>query len=153
MSYPGTQLIPTRTSDRRAFTLLEALMGVTVLSIVVIAVVAAITASQRVAFEGQKRILAAMAADDMMSELLTLSYDDIRAKDGTVQPIGEMTTLDSQQYPETFWALGRSISVQNTTLYEETLDVSVDGITVTVTVLDEGAMLAQAEIFVPEPQS
>ncbi len=128
-------------------------MGVTVLAVVVLAVSAALTASQGVAFEGQKRILAAIAADDLMSELLTLEYDDLRARDGNSQPIGAMTTLDNEQYPDTFWALGRSVVVQTVSLYDETLDVSVDGVMVTVSVIDEGAVLAQAEVFVPEPQS
>lgn len=137
----------------RGFTLLEALMGVSVLAVVVLAVSAALTASQTIAFEGQKRILAAIAADDLMSELLTLEYDDLRARDGDADPIGEITTLDNEQYPDSFWALGRSVAVQTVSLYDQTLDVSVDGVIVTVSVIDDGAILAQAEVFVPEPQS
>lgn len=135
----------------RAFTLLEALTAVTILGVVVLAVTAAITASQKVAFEGQKRILAAMSADDLMSELLTLSYDDLRARDATVQPIGAMTTLDGEQYPDAFWALGRTISVQTVILHEESLDVSVSGVLVRIVVTDGSATLAEAEVFVPEP--
>lgn len=135
----------------RAFTLLEALTAVTILGVVVLAVTAAITASQKVAFEGQKRILAAMSADDLMSELLTLTYDDLRARDGTIQPVGSMVTLDGEQYPDVFWALGRTISVENVILHEASLDISVSGVLVRIVVTDGSATLAEAEVFVPEP--
>lgn len=136
---------------RCAFTLLESLVAVTLLGTIMIAVVAALSASQKVALEGQKRILAAIACDDMMSELATLSYDDLRARDGTVEPVGEMRTLDGAAYPDSFWTIGRTTTVEPMTMADEESGASVAGVLVTVAGMDEVITLIQVQLFVPDP--
>jgi len=135
----------------RAFTLLEALFASTVLSIVVLAVISALSASQMHSFEGQKMILAAIAADDLLSELMTLEYEDLRARDGQNEAIGELETVDGIEYPETFWPVGRQTIVQEETQVIESLSIEVTGLRVTVTVHDDARTLAQIETFVAEP--
>lgn len=134
-----------------AFTLLESLVAVTLLGTIMLAVVAALSASQSVAFEGQKRILVAIACDDLMSEICTLSYDDAKLRDGTVEGIGQMETLDGVEYPGAFWCLGRSTSVEQTTMSDPESGASVEGILITVAGFDESATLLEISLFMADP--
>ncbi|MBL0927255.1 MAG: prepilin-type N-terminal cleavage/methylation domain-containing protein [Phycisphaerales bacterium] len=139
-------------NSRRGFTLLEALMAATTLGVIVLAVASAISAAQKVGFEGQKRTLAAIAVNDLLSELSTLPYNQLPAKDGMLQPPGEMRSLDGAAYPRAFWAVGRSVTVRSETLTDPSLGVPVRGVRITVEARDDGAALARAELFVPEPR-
>lgn len=139
------------TPQRRGFTLIEALVASTLLGIIVLAVMSAVAASQKLAFEGQKQILAAMAADDLMAELTSLAYDDLRLRDGLVQPIGELQTIDGDAYPGLYWALGRSVEVQHTTLTHQETQASVRGVRIRVRAFDDRRDVVVVEMFVPEP--
>lgn len=138
---------------RCGFTLIEALVASTVLGVVVLAVLSSVSAAHTMSFEGQKRVLAAMAADDLLLELSTLEYADLLLRDGTEQSVGAMSTLDGEAYPDTFWAIGRSVTVVETTVQEEALGVSIRGALVTVTAQDENAVLVTLQAFIPEPAS
>jgi len=144
-----------RVAPRRflGFTLIEALVASTVLGVVVLAVLSSVSTAHTMSFEGQKRVLAAMAADDLLLELSTLAYADLLTRDEMEQAIGSMATLDGEAYPDTFWAIGRSVAVVETTVTEETLGVSVRGALVTVTAHDEHGALVTLQAFVPEPAS
>lgn len=151
---PDNQPIAERRGPRRfagGFTLLEALFASTILSMVVLAVVGAMSASQMQSFEGQKSILASIAADNHLSELVTLPYEDLRARDGEREEVGELITVDGAGYPETFWPLGREVAVEEQVLLVEELSVEITGLNVTVTVFDDARTLAEIETFVPEP--
>ncbi len=126
-------------------------MASTLLGIIVLAVISAITSAQRLSFEGQKRILAAMTADDLMLELVTLPYSELLSKDGLTQSPGSLVTLDGQAYPDSFWALGRTVSVVEATMEYPDLEVTVRGLRVTVTTYDAMSNLLSIETFVPEP--
>ena len=104
------QSIVQRTRGARrlgGFTLLESLMAAALMSMVVLAVASGITTAQQVSYEGQKRILASMVADDLMLELSTVPYLFMQDYNGLSQSLGEMESLDGQVYPKTFRALGR----------------------------------------------
>lgn len=140
-----------RSRDRGAYTLLEALFASTILSIVVLAVISAMSAAQMHSFEGQKTILAAIAANNHLSELVTLDYADLRARDGQAEAVGGLVTVDGVTYPDPFWALGRSILVEETVQEIEELSTEITGLRVVVTVHDDARDLASIETFVPEP--
>ncbi len=142
-----------RGRPRRGFTLIENLMAAVVLGVVVLAVGLAVSASQKASFEGQKAILASMAADDLMSELRAVAYDDLPLHDGLFQAVGEITTLAGAAYPETYWPIGRRVSVADAQIQEEGLGAYVDGRLVTVTVFDEVRDIISLETFFPEPAS
>ncbi|HBS28985.1 MAG TPA: hypothetical protein DEB06_05945 [Phycisphaerales bacterium] len=149
---PGDR--PARPALRRrpgGFTLVEALVAATVLGVVVLAVLSSVSTAHTMSFEGQKRVLAAMAADDLLLELSTLEYADLAARDGFEQPVGEMATLDGEAYPETFWSIGRSVSVEAQSVSEPALGVTVTGVLVTVTASDERGPLVSLAAFIPEP--
>jgi len=135
----------------RGFTLLESLVAATLIGVITLAVVSGISAAQRVSFEGQKRILAAMAADDLLLELATVPYSSLLSYDGLTQAPGTMQSISGEAYPGSFWAIGRSVSVRSTDAYEPLLNVVVRGMTVEVTVSDDGADLLMVRTFRPEP--
>lgn len=147
----STRPIHPSSRTRRGFTLLEALFASVVLGISVLAVISAITTAQQIAFDGQKRVLAAIAANDYLAELTTIPYSELPFHDNTFHPIGEMTTLDGAQYPESFWALSRSVTVTNTTLYDPEFGAAIDGLQLVVTCDDELHEYARLERFIPDP--
>ena len=126
-------------------------MASAVLASVVLAVAAGMGASQGVAFDGQKRMLASIAANDLMSELATVPYADLLTWNGTNQPVGAMSTVDGAVYPESFWSLGREVEVVPTTMSDGDLGAPVIGAMVTVRVVDESAVMSEVCLFVAEP--
>lgn len=135
------------------FSLLEALMAATVLGVTVLAVISAAVSAQNISFDGQKRILGAIAADDYMVELMTLDYEALQLRHGTVQAPGAMMTVDGVAYPDSFWAIGRTVDVTEETVGEPELGVVVRGLRVVVRCVDDSAELSRLEMFVPEPAS
>ena len=136
--------------SRRGFTLLESLVGVTILGVVLLAMIAAVTTAQTMSFEGQKRILASIAADDFMTEVATLDPSEALLLDGRSEPVGEMETLDGERYPGSFWALGRETAVSTVTLQDGDLGAPVPGVMVEVWVFDGfGVELTRVRLFVP----
>lgn len=138
---------------RSAFSLIEALVASTLLSMIVLAVISAVTTAQSISFEGQKQILAAMAADDLMAELVVLDYEDLKLRNNTDQPIGSMVTLAGADYTDVSWALGRRIEVIEQLLYYADLDVWIKGLRVIVEVRDEFRSIVRIESFIPEPSA
>lgn len=136
---------------RRGFTLIEALVASALLGIVTLAVITAVASAQTLTFEGQKQILAVMAADDLMTELMTLPYADLKAKNGLDQPVGQMTTLGGTPYPSSCWAIGRSVQATEEIIPCDGLDVQIKGVRVIVSTRDEFRILASIVSFVPEP--
>ncbi len=142
-----------RTTPTRAFTLLESLVAASLIGVVVLAVVSGISAAHTVSFDGQKRILASMAADDLMLELGSLDYGVIWSYDGFDQPPGTMQSLDGEGYPFTFNALGRSVIVREVDVVEPEIGAIVRGMEITVTVRDATVDLLTVQTFISEPAS
>lgn len=137
----------------RGFSLLESLLAVTVLGVVVIAVTSAVTTANALSFEGQKRILAAIAVDDFAIEATTLPYDTLKTLNGTEQKIGQMTTLDGVAYPPLFWSIGREVSVTEQTIQDQGLGVSVKGLVIVIRAVDDHGVIFEAQTFIAEPVS
>lgn len=136
------------------FTLLESLIALTILTATVLAVGSAISASSQQSIEGQKQILAAMAADDLLAEMCSRPYAELVTHHGLDQGIGAMETLDEvTPYPDTYWLVGRSMSVVETDITTGDLGVKVRGMLITVSAYDENRTLSQIQAFVPEPAS
>lgn len=144
---------PHRRLNRRGFTLIEALVASALLGFITLAVISAVTSAQSLSFEGQKQIVAVMAADDLLTELVTLSYADLKAKDGLDQPIGKMETLTAVPYPPVAWAIGRTVAATEEMVEEPVLKIKVKGLRVIVSARDDFRVLATVETFVPEPAS
>lgn len=138
---------------RRGFSLVESLVAVSILGAAVLAVSVAITTAQQVAFEGQKRMLAAIAADDMLSELATLEYRDRPDWDGVLQEVGALQTIDGEAYPEAYWAVGRQVTVTEVVIDDDGLGIPIRGQEIVVTIIDSMGVIGTVEAFMPEPSS
>lgn len=142
-----------RSAGARAFTLIEALIATGILSMSVLALSSAVAAGQKSSIEGQKMVLASMAVSDLMSELMTVSYGQIKSHDGRTETPGQMRTLDGGFYPNTYWMIGRVVSATDQTVTEPGLGVTIRGVKVVVSATDGKRTLLSAEAFVPEPGS
>jgi len=140
-----------RRSTPRGFTLLESLIAMVILTATVFAVASAVSASTQQSVEGQKQILAAMAADDLLAEIRAMPYAQLITYNGMDQGIGLMETLDLTPYPDTYWLIGRQVSVVETDMATGGLGVMVRGMLVTVSAYDENRTLSQIQTFIPEP--
>lgn len=128
-------------------------MAAALMSMVVLAVASGITTAQQVSYEGQKRILASMVADDLMLELSTVPYLLLQDYNGVAEDVGALESLDGQRYPTTFRALGRRTTVIPATYDEPTLGVTIRGLNIDVTVYDAFVDLLTIRTFVAEPSS
>ncbi len=142
-----------RRGRRGGFSLIEALAASVVLAMVVLAVGSAVSAGRTTSLEGQKIVLAAMAADDLMSELSAQPYDELLSYDGLTQAVGNLRTLDDEAYPGEYHELGRSATVRTRLLFQAELGVTVRGREVVVTVFDDARTLAEVSSFFAEPAS
>ncbi len=119
---------------------MEALMASAILFASVLAVISAIMAGQEEAIEAQRRMQAALAADDLMGQIATM---DSAALDG----------LGSSQPAGSFLA-----NISTATLNEDLpdLDIRVHGTHVHVQIVPSmaelGVVLAEADLFIPDPQ-
>lgn len=137
---------------RAAFTLIEAMVAISVLSLSVLALSSAVAAGQQASLEGQKMVLGAMAVSDLMSELSSVPYNTLTSYHGRKSEVGQMRTLDNAAYPSTYWSIGRQTSVVASRFSEPGLGVEFGGLTVKVWAFDaEGRTVASAERFIPEP--
>jgi len=140
-----------RVRTRRAFTLMESLVAMTILAATVLAVGSAISAANQQSLEGQKQILGAMAADDLLSELCAVPYEDVPGYDGLDQGVGQLATLEGEAYPDTYWLIGRTVTAEETMIDVGDLGVQVRGMLVTVFAYDENRTLSSIQAFIPEP--
>ncbi len=126
---------------RRGFTLMESLMASAILFAGVLAVISAVMTGQNQAFEAQRRLAATLAADELMSEIVTIDYSQIIGLP-TLQPVGE------------FWAI-MTDTPEDQDL--PALGVVVRGMSINIRIVPSLAeatkTLAEIEFFVPEPAS
>ena len=137
-----TAVVPDQASRRPhpGFTLMEALMASAILFAAVLAVISAIMTGQEEAIEAQRRMQAALVADDLMGELATMTSNEAMAFPGTT-PAGPF--------------LARTItSVVNEDL--PGVGVRVRGVHVHIDIVPSltelSNVLAQADLFIPDPQ-
>lgn len=136
---------------RSAFTLLEALIASAVLSLIVLAVGAAVTAGQQASFDARNAVLAAMAGDDLLADLSAVDYGDLSDFDEFEQPLGAIATLGGRAYPISYSALGRSVLVDELILEEPETGARIRGKRIVVNVFDTRRIVATVETFRPEP--
>jgi len=151
---------PARTPPRRdaasrrrsaGFTLLEALVASVILGASVLAVISAMSAAQNLALEGQKRVLGAMAINDLMIELDSIPYSELSTHPPITQPVGELSTLDGEAYPPSYWFIGRTMTASPSSVTDAKSGAIIRGTQVVITAVDETGPVASAEAFFPEP--
>lgn len=136
------------------FTLLEAMMAVTILLVVVIAVTGAVTAGQQHALEARQRIAAALAAEELLGRLTAEPYDKLLGWHGYRESVGTMLDVSGKPLPDSLNLVGRSVSITTSLETVAGLDVRVRGRTVRVQSFDSDLrVLSDLSMFIPEPQS
>jgi prepilin-type N-terminal cleavage/methylation domain-containing protein len=138
-------------APRGGFTLLESLIASAVLSLIVLAVGAAVTAGQQASFDARNSVLGAMAGDDLLADLSAIDYAHLGEYDEFTQPVGAIATLAGRPYPHSYDALGRSVTVNELILEEPETGARVKGRRIVVNVFDARRVVATVETFRPEP--
>ena len=106
----------------------------------VLAVISAIMAGQQEAIDAQRRMQAALAADDLMGKIATTAYNDLIGI-APMQPAGSFLALtNSNVVNEDPPGLG--IRVHGTHVHVE----------IVPSMAELGVILAEADLFIPDPQ-
>ena len=116
---------------------MESLMASALLLVGVLAVITAIMGGWKSSLEAQRRMEAALIAEELMGQIAATDYADL----GSMAP---------------FQNLGLFIATTSMQQQDQDLpglSVRVSGTHVLVVVSHSGALLAEAELFIPEPQS
>jgi type II secretory pathway pseudopilin PulG len=74
---------------RRGFTLMESLIASAILFAGVLAVISAIMAGQRKAFEAEQQVMATLAAEELMGHIATSDYDELSVLWSGLKPAGD----------------------------------------------------------------
>lgn len=160
-----------RRGQRCGFTLVEAIMGLAVLSVAVLAVNYAVVAGQSHASIGDDAMRAVDLAQDLMEEILALPYQDPDGTSALGPEVDETNrssfdnTDDFHGYTETAGGLAdftgnlydaqaqgfdRAVNITATSESISEFSTSITGLTVTVTVTDLGGRAWSVARFVPE---
>jgi len=138
----------------RGFTLMESLMAAGILLAIVVAVTSAITAGQQHAFEARQRIAATLAAEELMGRLMILPYDNLPAWNGHTEPVGALTDMGGNPFPDTFDSIGRDVNVTTSLRTVPDIPVNVRGRSLRIRAFDASdRTLVELTRFIPEPQS
>jgi hypothetical protein len=119
---------------------MESLIASAILFAGVLAVISAITSGQKKAFEAEQQVVATLAAEELMGEIIQLPYGDLITLP-PFQPAGDKVAF---------------INVSQSDQVLPGLDILVHGRTVTVQIipsLSDLRPLVELSHFIPEPQS
>ncbi len=161
-----------RLSRHGGFTLMEVMFAVMILSFSVAALTQAVVSGQSHTYEAMHSSRAISLAESMIDEVLSRPYvdpdGDVTAGpdvgessrdlfdcsddfDGFSEAVGAVQDQAGVAYPELYQNFGRSVTVVYTTESLPDLGGDHDGMTVTVTVTDEGGRAWVVSRFIQEP--
>jgi hypothetical protein len=133
---------------------MESLMAAGVLLGIVVAVTTAVTAGQQNAYEAQRRIAGALAAEELMGRIAIEPYNRLASWHGHVEQAGDLAGPGGALLPQCMQSVGRDVSVISELRTLAGLDVRVRGVSVTVrTLTPDGRVMVSLTRFVPEPQA
>lgn len=160
-----------RRGHRLGLTVVEAMMALAVLSVAVLAVSHAVVAGQTHARGGDDAMRAVDLAQDLMEEILALSYrdpdgtstlgpetgetgrssfDNVDDFHGYTETVGTITDFAGNPYDAQVQAFARAVNITTTNESISELATSISGLTVTVTVTDPTGHAWTVIRFVPE---
>ncbi len=125
---------------RRGFTLMESLMASAMLFAGVLAVITAIMGGQKMAFEAQRRMEAALIAEELMGEISTMDYGNLASLPGS-EPAGPFYAVTEKDIlDEDLPGLG--VRIRGTRIH----------VRIVPSLAEIGVTLAEAKLYIPEPQ-
>ena len=127
---------------RRGFTLMESLMASAMLFAGVLAVITAIMGGQKRALEAQRRMEAALIVEELMGDIAVMDYADLGLLLAPMQTAGPFLALTTQQ-PVDENLPGLGVRVRGTQVQ----------VRIVPSIAKIGVILAEANLYIPEPQS
>ena len=141
-------------SPRRGLALLEVMIAVGLLSFAVASISTAIVAGQHQSLEARKAIVASVAAESLLSQLSQEPWETIDSWHGYTEVIGTIVDPTGMPLGGDWDSIGRRVSIAETDMFVDSLQIYVIGRTVTVTAFTEDTNeLTSVNRFIPEPQS
>jgi hypothetical protein len=139
---------------RKGIALLEVMIAVGLLTFAVAAISSAIVAGQQHSLEARKTIVASIAAESLLSKLSQEPWETIDSWHGYTEEVGSIVDPTGIPIGGDWDTIGRRVSIAETDVFIEPLQVYIVGRTVTVTTFaNDGRELASLQRFIPEPQS
>ena len=145
---------PIRSNRRpraRGFSLLEAVIAMVILAMTFTTIASAIGAGSGAARETRNQVLATLAAEELLSELLCEPWDDLPDWNGYREEHGESRAPDGRIERERS-ELARVVEVRDETRHLEPIGLGVNGRLIRIHVEDRNARtIISLERFVPNP--
>ena len=157
------------TIRNRGLALLEVMIAVGLLTVAVASITSAIVAGQQQSMEARTTIVASIAAESLLSKLSQEPWETIDSWHGYTEDVGTIVDpiitppipLPSTIVDPTGMAvggdwdlIGRQVSIAETDMFIEPLQIFIVGRTITVTIFShDGRVLISLDRFIPEPQS
>jgi hypothetical protein len=139
---------------RRGLALLEVMIAVGLLTFAVTAITSAIVAGQQHSIEAREKIVAAVAVESLMSQLLQEPWESMNSWNGYTEEVGSITDPTGAILEGDWSQIGRRVSILDSEVLVESLEVFIIGRTIEVSAFTEdGRILSTVERFIPEPQS
>ncbi len=142
------------TIPKRGLALLEVMIAVGILALSVAAISSAIVAGQQQSLEARFTIVASVAAESLLSKLTKEPWETIDSWNGYTEEVGSIVDQTGLPIGGDWNSIGRRVSIVESDMYIDPLQVFIIGRTVTVTSFAiDGRELATVNRFIPEPQS
>ncbi len=139
--------------QRRGLTLMEALIASTILAMMVVATAAALSSTAQHGQFAEDQIKGALASEAKLAEILAAEYDDMKGYNNEDQSSGNLLTASGSAFPDTYYRIGRSVSVKRKTHTFGGLGLSVSGLEIIITAYDPNdSEVFTITQFVPEPE-
>ena len=145
---------PTLQSPQRGIALLEVMIAVGLLTCAVVAISSAIVAGQQQSLEARMTIASSIAAESLLAQLSKEPWESIDEWHGYTEEIGTIVDPTGLPVGGDWDSIGRKVSIEQSDMFVDVLQVYIVGRTVTVTAFNEdGRELSSLQRFIPEPQS
>jgi hypothetical protein len=130
------------------------MIAVGILTFAVAAISSAIVAGQQQSLAARTTIVASVAAESLLSQLSQEPWETIDSWHGYTEEVGTITDPTGIPIGGDWDSIGRRVSVVETDMFIEPLQVFIVGRTVTVTSFaKDGRELSSLQRFISEPQS
>ena len=120
-------------SAKRGFALLEVMIAVGILTFAVMAISSAIVAGQQQSLNARSTIVASVAAESLLSQLSQEPWETIDSWHGYTEEVGTIVDPTGVIVGGDWNSIGRRVSIIETDMFIEPLQVFIIGRTVTVT--------------------
>ncbi len=138
----------------RGLAMMEVMIAVGILTVAIAAITSAIVAGQKQSLAARQAIVGAVASESLMSQITVESYESIELWNGFREEAGSMTTPSGNLLDGDFALLGRSVSVEDSEVLIDPLEINIVGKHVTVTAFNQqNEVVSEVSKFVPEPSS